>query len=607
MYISRIVVRNFRNFVHLDVPLRKGVTCVIGENNTGKSNLLRAIRLAVDANYSSQYRQLLAHDVHSEADFTKPNHVVVSVEFTDYQNDVSEAALLQACEVAPGLARIHYRYRPRREIREDIESNEHDGTDLSLVDDYHFELTGGGANDPAGVQWDEALGSALRFGDLQAFQVEFLPALRDVTHSLRQAYESPLGRILNSSEISDDEREALVEILRNANQSIEGQPTISQTGIGIRDSFAIASGEAFQMDLKLGMAEPSFSSIARSLKVLLSNDSLSDFEPARNGLGLNNVLYISMLLKYFEHRAASEKSAGQLLLIEEPEAHLHPQLQRVLYDALASRPFQAILTTHSTHITSRAPVESFVALTNDGTAATSGCVPEHAGQLTGREAADLNRYLDATRSTLLYARKVLLVEGPAELFLIPVLARHVLNIDFDRLGISVVPIYGTHFGVYTKLFGDHALAKKCAVVCDGDSNPSQLADGLDEDSPLEDINVDIVETELVRVFQCPVTFERAMTISGTLPMLLEALKECEYPEAVKQVTDAIGTLADDGISEEVKCGELFELRTKILGSAKRCGKARFAQIASKYAHLADSIPDYIECAIDWLQDNEADK
>jgi len=296
MYISRIVVRNFRNFEHLDVSLNPGVTCIIGENNSGKTNLLRAIRLAVDSNLSSQYRRLVYEDIYSSADLSNAGQVVISIEFSDYSNDIPESALLGDCEVEGGNARINYRFRPRREILDEIEAGIHDGQNLSITEDYHFQLTGGGVKDPAVVSWNEELGSSLRFEHLQAFHVESLPALRDVTQSLRRAYESPLGRILNAADIEDKEKESLVAIMNQANAEIVKQPTINETGQSLHESFKQAAGDAYPMALKLGMADPSFDSIARSLKVLITNSALTDFEPFRNGLGLNNVLYVSMLL-----------------------------------------------------------------------------------------------------------------------------------------------------------------------------------------------------------------------------------------------------------------------------------------------------------------------
>ncbi|MEQ8851748.1 AAA family ATPase [Gimesia sp.] len=600
MYISRIVVRNYRNFSKLDVQLQDGVTCIIGENNTGKTNLLRAIRLAIDANMSSQNRQLQEHDIHCGADLSKPDQIVVSIEFRDYAGKVNEEALLGCCEVERNVARIHYRYRPKSAILDEIEHGEFDDHPLSITEDYHYEITGGGDKDPKTVEWNEQLGTALKFGELQAFKVEFLRALRDVTQSLRQSFDSPLGRLLNSSDIADEEKDNLVEILRVANEDIEKQPTIHKTGESIRESFESAAGEAFKMGLKLGMSDPSFSSIARSLNVLLSNESIKDFEVSRNGLGLNNLLYISMLLKYFENRASSESAAGQLLLIEEPEAHLHPQLQRVLYNTLKNKNCQVFLTTHSTHISSHAPIESFITLSNDGTSATSGVVPKHASELTEKETGDLNRFLDATRSTLLYARKVLLVEGPAELFLIPVLVKHLMGIDLDSHGIAVVPIYGKHFETYAKLFGGNAIRKKCAIICDGDLAVEEVPKELPEDYFLLEYSVNVEENDYLQVYECPVTFERAITHPDNLEVFEKTIEECNFSTRLKWFKEGIATLSAEETDEDTYKNTLLRLREIVLNSANDYGKARFAQTASKHVNLAKTMPFYIQKAIEWL-------
>jgi putative ATP-dependent endonuclease of OLD family len=116
-----------------------------------------------------------------------------------------------------------------------------------------------------------------------------------------------------------------------------------------------------------------------------------------------------------------------------------------LIAALNELPFQTLLTTHSTHITSQASLASVIALTNTGRAASAVAAISSNTELTDGEVKDLERYLDATKSNLLFARKVMLVEGPAELFLIPALVKASLGIDLEREGISMVLIYGVHF------------------------------------------------------------------------------------------------------------------------------------------------------------------
>lgn len=602
MYISRLLVRNFRNFKVLDVPLQPGANCFVGENNTGKTNLVHALRLPLDANLSSYFRQLSISDFPAGTDLTKPQHVMVSLEFKGYADKPNEEALVADWSIDTSTARLTYRYRPKRKVRQEIAAGDRDKDGL-LLDDYGWEICGGGNLDPRKAKWNEDFGVSVRFEELQqSFLVVLMKPLRDVEQELRQSRSSPLGRLLAATDIPKQEQEALVGILANANQEITKQKHISSLGKEITSAFDDTAGEAFKMGVEIGMVSPCFNDISRSLTLLLSNQAVSRFEPDCNGLGLNNVLYISMLLRVFERRMAAEETAGQLLVVEEPEAHLHPQLQRVLFGTLAKKEFQTISTTHSTHITSQVPLESIIVLTNDGTTRTASSVPALHTEITKDHKHDLERYLDATRATLLFARKVILVEGPAELFLIPVLVKQVKNVSLDELGISLIPIFGVHFDVYAKLFGPNGITKKCAIIADGDLVPSDSSSDDDNDllPELSKPNLASVENEWVKLFACRTTFEREITAPATLPMLADAAEELGAVKVAKKLRKTLSdTDWDTPLSESAK-ESLKAARDLVLATAKRLGKARFAQVASRHTDQVTWIPKYIGDAIDWL-------
>jgi putative ATP-dependent endonuclease of OLD family len=605
MFISRLFIKNFRNLRHFDVEIGKGVTCFIGENNSGKTNIFQALRLVLDGNISAQRRRLQPEDLSAGLTFTTPDHVLVSVEFSDFAGKPNEEALPFTAVLRNGKARISYRFRPKATVRETIEQlPEGDPVPRLGMDDYVWEIAAGGDDiDLNRVTWRDSFGTRFSTDNLQqGFLLVLMEALRDVEGRLAAPRTSPLQQIVEQRKIPEAEQTALVGFLQTANTNINASATIGDLGTQLSESFKAAAGKSFAMGVSLGLGEPSFADISRGLKVLLSGYGLTNLDPSRNGLGLNNILYISMLQHYFERRVAEKKTAGQILLVEEPEAHLHPQLQRVLLTALQERNVQVFITTHSTHITSGVPLSSHVVLTSSGGAVSTFAKPTTIPALMPEDVSDLERYLDATRSALLYARKVLLVEGPAEQFVIPGLVKAVMGIDLDEEGIAVVPIFGTHFASYAKLFGPGGIKKKCAILTDGDLSPSDADPDIPPEEEEEDPSpsrqdLDALRGTYVETFTCESTFEREITLHGTLEMLEDATREIGAPRLAATLKR---------LKEESDAGnkpDLSATKDRVLRTAKRFGKARYAQVVSKHVSTAKAIPDYIRGAVEWLGTN----
>lgn len=414
MRIASLRIKGFRNFIDERIDF-DGKTLIIGGNDTGKSNLLYALRILFDPSLSQRDLEL------DESDFCiySPDG---SIELTARLEDINEDCVVSVLEgaVADGVAFIQY----------------------SLQRGGEYEIRAGHC-----LEALEPIKGRIYTRNLA---LEYVGGRRDLASFLRRQ-QNKLLEIARSQRDEEQESEddaAIGQIQSNLldlNESISSLHYISESLNVVNEEMATlsAANEGYSARLVAGNTDA---------KKLLDNLHLGylrgDVPLVFGGDGRSNQLYFATWIS--EQKLTERPERAIIYAIEEPETHLHPHQQRRLAEYLSSAiGSQALITTHSPQI-----VESFTGgrilrLFNGdpsvGGSHALGC------SIDVDEALDRFGYrLDAISSEVFFSSGVFLVEGPSERIFYTALA-HALDEDVNRLNISILSVDGVGFGPYVRV------------------------------------------------------------------------------------------------------------------------------------------------------------
>ncbi|MGB4820706.1 MAG: AAA family ATPase [Saprospiraceae bacterium] len=451
MFLRQIKLWNFRKFgnlewdlenPHLNLTFSNGLNVLIGENDSGKSAILDAIKIVLKT-HAYEWIKIEDKDFYNNSNKLRIELLFSSLNNEEAKNFIEWLGWENDGEKDIPILRLIYQVERRG--KKILPSEVHAGMD--------------------------EIGFSLNAEARDYLKSTYLKALRDADNELIAKKNSRLSQILQGHSLfkeTDEAKHEFTVLFSEVNKKIKDwfentttPPGFKSNKEQIKDIIDSFLKEFIDDEISsvLQLSDPEIKAILEKLSLVI--DGATNL-----GLGTLNRLYMAAELLHLK----KEWDGLKLCLIEELEAHLHPQAQMKIVNALIKeKDVQFILTTHSPNLASKVPIENLILCNKKGVFSLS----KGNTKLGDKDYIFLKRFLDVTKSNLFFAKGVIIVEGWSEEILIPAIAQK-FGYDLTKHEVSIVNVGSTAYLHFAKIFlrtDSNKMTIPISIITDLDVRP----------------------------------------------------------------------------------------------------------------------------------------
>jgi len=434
--ITEVRIRNFRSLQYVDITL-DSFTVLIGENNSGKTSFLEAIFAAIGAGR----RVIGSDDVfldNGESKVPKDRDVIIDILIHPVDDD---GGIIDAFPEGSfwtelwgsGISQDLNTDNDFVAIRTKTSWN---AGKAEYVTERHFLQEW---PDSVDVEKSSLASTRVTARQLEPIALYLMDARRDI-HEELQNRSSFWHKLISDPGLSDKKVGEIEKTLSDLNQEIiDGSKVLSHVQEHLNDLYQTVSAK--KGDVSITPLARHMRDLSRGMDISFRTKDSQTFPLSRHGMGTRSLAAILTFRAYSEWRQMnSDGAVHSLLALEEPEAHLHPQAQRAIFQQIKAIPGQRIVSTHSPYVASQADISNFRHFKKEG--AITYVTQFDTSLLNANDIRKINRMVLNTRGELLFARALVFCEGDTEEQALPIFAEKFWGQNPCSFGISFIPVDG---------------------------------------------------------------------------------------------------------------------------------------------------------------------